>query len=88
MSCNCKATKHILNIHKKYGHNTSVPWKEKLTFKTEENIKIILAFLLAIIFFPIFLLVLLIGVFRGKTIINFNKILNKLLRYKKNEQIQ
>lgn len=83
MGCNCKATEHILKIHKKYGNNISTPWKERITFHTAEIIKTILAFFLGILFFPIFLVILLFYSFNGKTVIDVNKILNKLLRHNK-----
>jgi lipopolysaccharide/colanic/teichoic acid biosynthesis glycosyltransferase len=85
MGCNCKATEQILKINKKYGHDINAPLSEKIVFKTEEIIKIVLAFIIAVIFSPIFLVILVFLSFRGKTVINFNKILNKLLKGKKNE---
>lgn len=83
MGCNCKATEHILKIHNKYGYDTAVPWKTRIAFRAGEMVKIILAFIVSIICAPILFIVLLVYAFRGKTAINFNKILNKLLRYKK-----
>jgi hypothetical protein len=85
MGCNCKATEHILQIHKKYGYNTTVPWSTKVAFRTTEVLKITAAFIISLLCAPIFFIVLLIYSFKGKTTINFNKILNKLLRYKHNE---
>lgn len=85
MGCNCKATEHIINVHKKYGWNVNAPWGEKIAFKTKEVVKIVIAFILGIVFSPIFLIVLLFLSIKGKTVINFNKILNKLLKGNKNE---
>lgn len=85
MGCNCKATEHILNIHKKYGYDRRTPWSEKIAFRTTEVVKIVAAFIIAILFSPIFFIVLLFLSFKGKSVINFNKILNKLLKGKKNE---
>ena len=45
MGCNCKANQQILKITKQYGHKINVPWKDKLMFKTEEGIKIIIIYL-------------------------------------------
>jgi lipopolysaccharide/colanic/teichoic acid biosynthesis glycosyltransferase len=83
MGCNCKATEHILKVHKKYGREVSVPWSEKIKFNTEEIIKMVLAFVLSIIFSPIMLIILIVFAFQGKSVININNILYKLLKHKK-----
>lgn len=83
MGCNCKATEHILKVHKKYGREISVPWSEKIKFNTEEIIKMALAFVLSLIFSPIMLIILIVFAFQGKSVININNILYKLLKHKK-----
>lgn len=83
MGCNCKATEHILKVHKKYGREVSVPWSEKIKFNTEEIIKMVLAFVLSLIFSPIMLIILIVFAFQGKSVININNILYKLLKHKK-----
>lgn len=85
MGCNCKATEKILNIHKKYGKEMPLPLGEKIKFRTEEIIKMVIVFLLALIASPIILIVLLVLAFQGKTVININKILYKVLKKDKNE---
>ena len=83
MGCNCKATEHILKVHKKYGREVSVPWSEKIKFNTAEIIKMVLAFVLSLIFSPIMLIILIVFAFQGKSVININNILYKLLKHKK-----
>lgn len=82
MGCNCKATEHILKIHKKYGNYASVPWKERVQFRTEESFKLVITFILIIITLPLFIIIILVNSLRGKSVINFNKIFNKLLKHK------
>jgi hypothetical protein len=87
MSCNCKANEKILKIHKVYGKEISTPWIEKAQFKTSEIIKILLAGLISLLLSPVIFIFLIIRSIQGKTVIDINKILRKLLRHNKNGRI-
>lgn len=85
MGCNCKATEKIIKIHKEYGRDIAVPWSDKLKFRVGESCKIILAMLIALFLSPIIFIVLIVLACQGKTVLNINKLLRKLLRHNKNE---
>lgn len=87
MGCNCKTRKHIINIHKKYGHEVKSAWTESLSFRLTESIKIMAVLMLCIVFLPIILLILTMYIIKGKTTINIKKLLDRLLKGRKNEQI-
>lgn len=85
MGCNCKTRKHIINIHKKYGHKVKSTWSEHASFHLKESVKILIALILCVIFSPIIVLILLMLIIKGKTTINIKKLLDWLLKCRKNE---
>jgi hypothetical protein len=80
MGCNCKTTENIIKFHDKYGEKVNVSWGKMVGFKTGEFIKIMLVLLLSVIILPITFTWIIIRVFRGKTTIDINQIIKKLLR--------
>lgn len=82
MGCNCKATENILKIQKKFGTPTYVSFRERFQFNIEEAAKFIVALVLVVLLSPFIFIFLLWRAFNGKTVINTNKLLQKLLRHK------
>lgn len=82
MGCNCKTTEKILKIHKKYGQERYVSLGEKIKFRTIEFFKFFLVILIAFIFIPIIFIFVMINTLKGKTNININKIIRKIVREK------
>lgn len=80
MSCNCKTSKNILNLHKKYGYETNVSWFSKRKFNIKIKMLHITYLLLLIIFFPMVLLWAIVFIIRNKNIININKLFKKFIR--------
>ena len=82
MGCNCKATENILKIQKKFGTPTYVPLRERFQFHIEEIGKLIVALILVILLSPFIFIFLLWRAFNGYTVIDTNKLLQKLLRHR------
>lgn len=80
MGCNCKVNKEIMKIHKEYGHNVNAPWKERVKFKFEEGVKLFIASLFVIIFFPLIFIFVIAFAIAGNGKINVNKLLRVILR--------
>lgn len=80
MGCNCKTTEKIAKIHSDYGVKTNKSWGERAGFKIGEFIKVMIVTIICIIAFPIIFIGVIVRGLIGKTNININKVLNKLLR--------
>lgn len=80
MGCNCKVNNEILKLHKEYGQNVQVPWRERAKFKLIEGIKLAAALLLIIPLLPLVFIFVLVSLIKGKGRIDVNKTLRILLR--------
>lgn len=80
MGCNCKVNKEIMKIQKEYGHKIDVSWKERMKFKFEEGLKLIIASFFIILCFPLIFVFVIIFTIRGNGKINVNKVLRFILR--------
>lgn len=85
MGCNCKINKQILNIHKKYGYRVNTPWKERISFKFKETVKALAIIIPMCLLSPFIFILFFFLFFRGKKVINVNKLIRKLIGKKKNE---
>lgn len=85
MACNCKTNEQILKLHRKYGNTIRTSWKERINFRFSEGMKLLLIYLMTIIFFPFILLFAIIVIINGKGKINVNKTLKLLLGKKGDE---
>lgn len=75
MGCNCKATRVINNIYKRYGVRVKTPWVTKFNFNLLKTIEIIFFTLLTLILLPVISIILLGFVLIGKNNINITKLL-------------
>lgn len=75
MGCNCKTTRIINNIYKKYGVKVKTSWTSKFNFNLLKTIEIIFFTLLTLILLPVISIILLGFVLIGKNNINITKLL-------------
>lgn len=80
MGCNCKVTKDILNLHKKYGYEVKTSWFKTKALSLKEKTENSLIILLLILLSPIILIWFSISMLKGKRVYNINKILKKFIR--------
>lgn len=69
-----------MKIQKEYGHNIHIPWKERIKFRLGEGLKLFLASLIVILFFPLIFILVIVFAIIGNGNININNILRFILR--------
>lgn len=80
MGCNCKVTKKILDIHRKYGTPVQVSAIDKIKFYIEELPKLLSIIVLGIIFSPILLIVFIVIIIQQNGAINITKLINRYIK--------
>lgn len=80
MGCNCKVTKKILDIHRKYGTPVQVSAIDKIKYYIEEFPKLLSIIVLGIIFSPILLIVFIVIIIQQNGAINITKLINRYIK--------
>lgn len=81
MGCNCKATKKILDIQKRYGTPIQVSAIDKIKYYVEEIPKLLSIIVLGVFFSPILIIAFIVIVIRENGAINISKLINKFIKH-------